>query len=238
MKWNAIEALIHENYRNLNKKELESISAELLTGITDGMNPLAAAKIAYVLTLLQLKSMPVNERKALHFLENLRAIIKHELEVAELSREKNASVHLLYVRKLAEHYLHHLMILAELRDAKDVQAKLKALRKKNHERLLELQPSGGSFYNKERQLIKRTIRKHYLFSGFLFSIALYFSWISFWSLFDFVFARWVYSEFNSEIVYQLTQKSLLFLFALSFIWGFIKYQSDPNYEFDPNDPND
>jgi len=224
MHWKELEKIIHDNHDDISKQDAEEFSQKLLASIAEDTQPLQAAKAAYALILLQLKQKQPQKEKALQFVKHLRTILKHEISETEISRAKNAQAHLVYVRKLAEQYFHHLMVIAEIKDAKKVLKALHTLRKSNHMKLLKLQKTTHSFWHHEQKLIKDSLKHHYLFVGFLFSIALYFAWTSFWSLADTVFSHWIYSEYSAISLTQTIQNVLLLLFSLSFIKGFISYQ--------------
>lgn len=224
MHWKDLEEIIHDNAVLLKEEQVESLSTKLLKELKEGTKPLQAARIGYALVLLQLKTDPVNEKSALQFFKHLVQILKHEIQVTEGSSEDHSSSHLIYVRKLAEQYFHHLMLIAELKGADRLVKKVHALRRKNHEKLLKLQRSTQTFWKREEQLIQKTLKEHYLFAGFLLAIALYFAWSSFWTLSDTALAHWVYSEYGSAQFGDLLQNVFLLLFSLTVIAGFVSYQ--------------
>lgn len=221
----ALSQIIHDNYTSFDKKAVEEISQDLLGNLNQNAKPLEAARIAYALALLQLKSEHPNEAKALRFIDNLKTILKHEIGEAEDSSDEKAGAHLIYVRKLAEQYFHHLMLFAEKNRTKKAIKKLSALRKMNHDNILSIQKTPSILVQMEQKKIEKLFRNHFIFTGMLFIIALYLAWSTFWGLMDFVMSSWVYSEFNSSIIFALSQKALLLIFSISFIFGFVKYQS-------------
>lgn len=230
MEWQQLEGLIHDNDTLLKQSEIEQHSTDILKSLNNDAEPLQAAKMAYVLALLQLKAKKMNQEKVLQFLDHMRQILKHEFITTEARSDEKANAHLLYIRKLAEHYLHHLLVLAEMRKADRVAYKVQKLRRSNHDNLLQLQRGHQVFWKRERQLIKKSLTKHYLFTGFLLSIALYFSWTTFWNLSDFVVSQWVYSEHSAESVATIIRQGLLLTFSISFVVAFVKYQQSPQLE--------
>jgi len=224
MQWKELEQHIHDNYAVIPEAEVEKISTELLKNLEEDVTPLQAAKIAYALVLLQLKSDSMDEKKALQFAEHLVTILRHEIRETESNESDRSVAHLLYVRKLAEHYFHHLMVVAELMEADMIVEKLGKYRLKNHERLLTLQRSNQSLWQREQKVIKRAIRKYYLLAAFLLATALYFTWTTFWSLMDAAVGHWIYSEYSAASVGELIQQVLLLGFSACFVWGFVKYQ--------------
>lgn len=230
MDWKTLESLVHENHDNLEPEKVQALSAELLTNISADTKPLLAAKAAYILVLLQLRSKTPEHDKALQFLNYLETILKHEIQAAELNKEENAMSNLVYIRKLAEHYFHHLLMVAEMVESKDVLKKIHDLRKDNHSALLKIQNPLHSFWRKEQKMIKGAIRKHYLFAGFLLSIALYFSWTTFWELSDFAMSQWLYTEYSADSVSFLLREGMLLIFSISFVWAFVRYQGSEERE--------
>ncbi|MDP2691134.1 MAG: hypothetical protein U1C97_01355 [Candidatus Gracilibacteria bacterium] len=224
MQWKELEGIIHDHSKALKSEQVEEISSELLKDLGNGDKPLQAAKIAYVLALLQLRTQFPNAEKCLQFIQHLKTILDHEVQDAELSESEHSLAHLVYVRKLAEHYYHHLMMLAEGHQEGKIVAELKTLRRKNHIQLLKLQTSSNPFWRQERNVIRKAMRSHYLFTALIFSIALFFAWDTFWSLMDYGMAQMIYSEYPVEAVSTIVQKVLLLLFSLSFVWGFVSYQ--------------
>jgi len=225
MHWQLLEDLIHDHQLRLTKGEVERRSTELLQSLDQETKALHGAKIAYTLALLQLKAKQLNQSKVLQFTDHLRKILKHEINMAELKNNKEGDQELIHVRKLAEHYFHHLLVMAKVREAKKVIHMLRKILRKNHAALLKLHKTVGMFWKQEQDLIQKTVKKHYLFAGFLLAIALYFAWTTFWGLTDFVLEQWVYSEFNAETLASLIQQAMLLLFSISFIWAFARYQS-------------
>jgi len=231
MDWKTLDELIQDNYSLIGADRAEEVSKELLQALNDGTTkPLQAAKVAYVLTLLQLKQEIVDQTKALQFLSYLDTILTHEISTAESDSSSQATGHLVYVRKLSEHYFHHLMVVAEFHSAKKVLKKLQSLRLKNHDALLSLQKAGSGLWHREVQKINRLFRKHYVFAGLLVTCSVFFAWTSFWDLSDFAMMQWVYSEYSVDSVSGLAHEALLLLFSLSIIGGFVAYQSDTEME--------
>jgi hypothetical protein len=231
MDWKTLDSLIQDHYSTLSPTQVETVSKELLEALNDkNTKPLQALKVAYILTLLQLKLSEPDKAKAAQFTRHFETILQHEIETTEMNPAEQAPAHLLYVRKLAEHYLHHLMMVAELSDSKLVMKKLQTIRLKNHQALLNAQGSGAGLWEKEQRHIAGYFRKHYLFFGLLLTFALYFSWTSFWHLSDFAMNQWVYSEFDISSVSFMIRDSLLLIFSASMIWAFIGYQKDISAE--------
>lgn len=224
MNWKDLESIISDPQVTVRKAEAEQISAELLESLQDDTKPLQAARVAYTLCLLQLKQRYPEEAKVKRFLEYLRKILKHEIQETELSKDEHAEAHLHYVRKLAEHYFHHLMLLCETKNLPESLQRLHKLRKSNHVKLLQLQRSTTGFWQKEQKIIKKTLKNHYLFVGFLLSIALFFAWNSFWSLADMAFNHWIYSTYSSDQLSMILKQAFLLLFSMSFVAGFVGYQ--------------
>ncbi|MDF2378654.1 MAG: hypothetical protein P1V18_00325 [Candidatus Gracilibacteria bacterium] len=224
MNWHSIENLVNDNYSLLEKEQVLSVSEQLLSSVDDNTSPLQAARMTYLMVLLELKSKDTDEEKALHYIGNLTKILKHEITETEYSENEGAQGHLLYVRKLSEHYFHHIALLADKAKADRVYARIKRFRIKNHQRTLDLQPSLSGFRKKEEKLIKKTIQKHYVFMGFLFAIALFFAWNSIWNLTDFAVAKWVTHKSSTETLNGMIQQGLMLTFSMSFIWAFSKYQ--------------
>ena len=230
MNWKDLEAIISDHQSSVRKAEAERLSTQLLENLQADTQPLQAARAAYALCLLQLKQRYPEEAKVKQFVEYLRKILKHEIQEAEISQDEHADAHLLYVRKLAEHYFHHLMMLCESKNLSKALHRLHQLRTSNHVKLLQLQRSTTSFWQKEQQIIKKTLKNHYLFVGFLFAIAVYFAWSSFWSLADAAFNHWIYSTYSAEQLGTLVQQAFLLLFSVSFIGGFVSYQGSMKKE--------
>lgn len=226
MDWKALDSVIQDHYSTLSDKQVETLSKELLEALNDkGTKPLQALKVSYVLALLQLKKIHADKVKALQFANYFETIFQHEIQTTEQHPSAQAPAHLLYVRKLGEHYLHHLMMVSELSQAKSVTKKLHALRMKNHGALLNLKQTDSSLWKKEERRIQSYFRKHYLFFGLLISFALYFTWTSFWELSDTIMMQWVYSEFSVDSIGFLVRNSLLLFFSAGMVWAFVRYQS-------------
>ncbi len=225
MEWKALERITHHHYDLIPESEVEELSSQLLRMIhNDSTEPLEAAKIAYTLVLVQLKREKPNLEKAKKFFTMLTKILKHEIQETELHPHENAEGHLLYVRKLAEHYFHHMMVVSELRECHGLTRSIHRLRRQNHEKLIKLQRSHETFWNREQQIIRSTLQSHYVFFGALFAMALFFSWNSFWSISDFAMAQWVFSEVSAEQVGALVQQAMMLVFSLGFLWFFSSYQ--------------
>lgn len=227
MHWQSLENIIHDHEARMSKAEVEKISSEILESLDNESQPLHAARMAYALTLLQLKQKKVNIAKAAVFFDNLCQILKHEIKMAEADLSEAAETHLVYVRKLAEQYFHHLSLLAENRGEDMLLERIHAFRKSNHEKLMRKELAHHTFREREQRFIQKIIKRHYLFVGFLFAIALYFSWTTFWGMMDFAVAQWVFSEFTAEHAATLVQQAFLLLFSVSFVWAFVKYQKNP-----------
>lgn len=225
MHWQHLESLVHDNSARYKAAELENYSSEILSSLKDDSEPLQAARMAYVLTLIQLKADQISHKKTLQFFDHLCTILKHEISVSE-SDGKEA--HTVYVRKLAEQYFHHLALVAEDRGVEMIAEKIHAFRRSNHEKLMRKEYAHHTFRHREERFIQSIIKKHYLFVGFLFALALYFSWTTFWGMMDFAMARWVFSEFTAQQAVTLIQQAFLLLFSLSFVWAFVKYQKHPS----------
>lgn len=224
MDWKTLESLVHDHSEVLEPERVQALSNELLSSVTTETKPLHAVKVAYVLALLQLRLPKPDQSKALQFLLYLENILKHEIQQIENSKDEKSQHQLIYVRKLAEQYLHHLLLAAEMAEAKKIAKKIQSLRKHNHDELLKIQNPLHGFWKKEQKLIQRAIGKHYLFVGFLLSIALFFSWTTFWEISDFAMSQWVYTEYSVDSVSFLMREGLLLLFSLGFVWAFVKYQ--------------
>lgn len=224
MDWKALESLIHDHSESLDQEQVQALSAELLTSVASETKPLQAAKVAYVLVLLQLKSKTPDQAKASQFVQYLETILRHEIRETEISDKETAPAHLIYIRKLTEHYLHHLLMVSEAVGQKQIMKKIQKLRNENHDELLRIQNPLHSFWKKEQRMIKRSVGKHYLLAGFLLSIALYFSWTTFWGLSDFALSQWIYTEFSADSMSFLIRESLLLVFSLAFVGAFVKYQ--------------
>ena len=224
MDWKALEALVHDHSEALDPEQVQALSSELLSSISSETKPLQAVKAAYVLVLLQLRSQKPSQEKATQFLLYMDTILQHEIRETAMSEKESAPTHLLYVRKLAEHYFHHLLMVAEMSRAKKLMKKIQSLRNTNHSELLKIQNPLQSFWRKEQKLIQRAVQKHYLFAGFLLSIALYFAWTTFWELSDFAMSQWVYTEYSADSISFLMREGLLLIFSLSFVWAFARYQ--------------
>lgn len=226
MDWKALDSVIQDHYSTLSDEQVESLSKELLEALNDkGTQPLQALKVSYVLALLQLKKSQADKVKALQFANYFETIFQHEIQTTEQHPSDRAPAHLLYVRKLAEHYLHHLMMVSEWSQAKNVTKKLHALRMKNHGALLSLQQTDASLWKKEERRIQNFFRRHYLFFGLLLTFALYFTWTSFWELSDTLMMQWVYSEYSVDSVGFLIRNSLLLFFSAGTVWAFVRYQN-------------
>ncbi|MGE3278312.1 MAG: hypothetical protein AB7J40_00670 [Candidatus Altimarinota bacterium] len=226
MDWKELEALVHDHSETLEPEQVQALSSELLSNVSSDTKPLQAAKVAYVLVLLQLRMEHADQEKAQQFLQYLTTILQHEIRETELSTKESAQTHLVYVRKIAEHYLHHLLMEAERVKAKKFMKQLQKLRHENHDALLKIQNPLLSFWRKEQKMISRAVSKHYVFAGFLLSIALYFSWTSFWELSDFAMSQWIYTEYTADSISFLMREGLLLIFAASFVWGFARYQGE------------
>lgn len=226
MNWSSVENLVHDNYSLLEKEQVLSVSEQLLSSVDDATKPLQAARITYLLILLELKNKEMVEDKALLYLDNLNKILKHEAQETEISQHEHAEAHLRYVLKLADQYLHHIAVLAEIMDAERITKRAQRLRKHNHEQLMLVQHPAEGFWRKEQALIKRAIRKHYLFMGFLFALSLFFAWNSLWNLADVAIAEWVLQINRDQDLSQIVQNSLLLTFSLCYIAAFTRYQRE------------
>jgi hypothetical protein len=224
MHWQSFESLIHDNSARYKQSEVEKLSADILASLKDDSKPMQAARMAYVLTLIQLKAKKVETKRAVKFFSHLCQILKHEISVSEADGNE---AHTVYVRKLSEQYFHHLSLIAEERDQDMLTERIHAFRKSNHEKLMRKEYAHHTFRDREERFIQSIIKKHYLFAGFLLAIALYFSWTTFWAMMDFAVAQWVFSEFTAEHAATLVQQAFLLLFSMSFIFAFVKYQSNP-----------
>lgn len=224
MNWHAVENLVNDNYSSLNKEQVMAVSEQILTSVDEETSPLQAARMTYLMVLLELKNKEMNEEKAVNYIENLTKILKHEITETEYSDKEGAQEHLLYVRKLSEHYFHHIALMADKVKADKVYSRIKRYRIKNHQRILDMQPSLDSFRKKEQKMIKKTLQSHYIFAGFLFAIALFFAWNSLWNLTDYAIAQWVTQKATSRSLNEAIQQGLLLTFSFSFIWAFAKYQ--------------
>jgi hypothetical protein len=226
MDWKTLESLVHDHSEVLAPERVQELSNELLSSVSTETKPLQAVKVAYVLVLLQLRLEKPDQSKAVQFLDYLENILQHEIQQSEEKQHQNepSRAHLIYVRKLTEHYFHHLLMSAELAEAKKVSKKIHAFRKKNHDELMKIQNPLHSFWKKEQKLIQRAVSKHYLFAGFLLSIALYFSWTTFWELSDFAMSQWVYTEYSADSISFLMREGLLLIFSISFVGAFVRYQ--------------
>lgn len=224
MDWKILESLVHEHAQKLDAEKVQALSSELLTSVSEGTKPLHAAKVAYVCALLQLKLHEPDENKAEQFVQYLENILEHETHETSVSEDEHASAHLVYIRKLAEQYYHHLLLVAEMVGAKKLMKHIHSRRQKNHDELLKIQNPLHSFWRKEQKLITRAILKHYVFAGFLLSVAMYFSWTTFWELSDFAMAQWIYTEYTADSLSFLIREGLLLVFSCAFIWAFVNYQ--------------
>lgn len=223
MDWKTLEELTHE--RNpLPEQQVEDISRELLGSIANDTKPLQAAKIAYTLCLLQLRAKHPDQEKALQFLAYFQKITAHEIAESEKAVDEAGTAHLLYVRKLIEHYLHHLHVTAVLAKAKKFTKQVQTMRRDNHDALLQIQQQHRVLWKKERSLIRKGLQRNYLFAGFLFALSLYFAWTSFWQLSDFAMAQWVFSEWSSDALSIVVRDAVLFVFSLSVALAFVGYQ--------------
>lgn len=223
MDWKTLEELTHEN-NPLPEQRIEEISRELLGSIAQETKPLQAAKIAYTLCLLQLRAKEPQQEKALQFLAYFQKITAHEIAESEKAVDEAGTAHLLYVRKLVEHYLHHLHVTAALAKTKKFMKQVTSLRRDNHDALLQLQQQHRVLWKKERSLIRKSLQKNYLFAGFLFALSLYFAWTSFWQLSDFAMAQWVFSEWSSDTLSVVVRDAVLFVFSFSVALAFVGYQ--------------
>ncbi len=224
MHWQDFESHIHDNSVRYTQTEADKLSAEILKSLSNDSKPMQAARMAYSLTLIQLKTKKVSTQKTLQFFNHLCQILKHEISMSEAEGNE---AHTVYVRKLAEQYFHHLSLLAEDRDEDMLNERIHAFRKSNHEKLMRKEYAHHTFRDREERFIQSIIKKHYLFVGFLFAIALYFSWTTFWGMMDFAMAQWVFSEFTADHAAMLVQQAFLLLFSVSFVWAFVKYQKNP-----------
>lgn len=226
MDWKTLDSVIQDHYSTLSDEQVERLSKELLEALNNTeTKPLQALKVAYVLALLQLKKAQSDKTKALQFANYFETILRHEIQTTELHPSEHAPAHLLYVRKLAEHYLHHLLMVSEFSQSKNVMKKLHAIRMSNHSALLNLQQTGAGLWRQEERRIQHYFRKHYLFFGLLLTFALYFSWMSFWELSDAIVMQWAYSEFSADSISYLIKDALLLIFSTGMVWAFIRYQS-------------
>jgi len=230
MDWKVLESLIHDHSEQLEPEQVQALSTELLTSVASETKPLQAAKVAYVLVLLQLKSQSPDQDKAAQFLQYLETIVKHEIRETEVSPKESAARHLVYIRKLTEHYLHHLQMVAEAVGQKKLLKKLQHFRRENHAALLKIQNPLQSFWRKEQRMIRKAVCRHYLLAGFLLSVALYFSWTTFWELSDFALSQWIYTEFSADSLSFLIREGLLLVFSVAFIGAFLKYQGSGEEE--------
>lgn len=230
MDWKVLESLIHDHTERLESEKVQALSTELLTSVATETKPLQAAKVAYALVLLQLKSQSPDQEKAAQFIQYLETILNHEIRETEVSAKESATTHLVYIRKLAEHYFHHLQMVAEASGQKKLLKKLQKLRTENHDALLKIQNPLQSFWRKEQRMIRRAVCKHYLLAGFLLSVALYFSWTTFWELSDFALSQWIYTEFSADSLSFLIREGLLLIFSVAFIGAFLKYQGNGEEE--------
>jgi hypothetical protein len=196
-----------------------------LGSIANDTKPLQVAKIAYTLCLLQLRAKYPDQEKALQFLAYFQKITAHEIAESEKTVDEAGTAHLLYVRKLIEHYLHHLHVTAALAKAKKFIKQVQVLRRDNHDALLHIQQQHHVLWKKERTLIRKGLQKNYLFAGFLFALSLYFAWTSFWQLSDFAMAQWVFSEWSGDSLAIVIRDATLFVFSFSVALAFVKYQT-------------
>jgi transcriptional regulator CtsR len=227
MHWQDLESHIHDNSARYTQTQMEKLSAEILESLKDNSKPMQAARMAYVLTLIQLKAKKVSTKRSLKFFNHLCQILKHEISVSEANGSAAQTV---YARKLSEQYFHHLSLIADDREQDMLAERIHAFRKSNHEKLMRKEFAHHTFREREERFIQSIIKKHYLFVGFLFAIALYFSWTTFWSMMDFAMAQWVFSEFTTEHAVKLIQQAFLLLFSMSFVWAFVKYQKNPSLQ--------
>jgi len=224
MNWQAIEDLVDDNSTRLSKDEVVRWSEQLLSSVDESTKPLRAARVTYLMSILELRNEDCQEDKVLHYLSNLEEIFAHVVTDAEYSREEGSQAHLLYLRKLMEQYYHHLAVLADQVGANRVYQRTKRYRMRNHSAFMELQPSSNPFLRREQQLIKGALRGHYMWAGFLFAIAVYFAWSSVLNLTDVAMAKVFAQQVTKEGLMDMIQQVLLLGFSLSFIWAFARYQ--------------
>lgn len=209
MHWKIIEEIIHHDDSLLPVKTVEMISKRLRDDLSKHTKPLTALKIAYLLTLLKLKCAAKNEKEILKSFSHFAEILLHEIETTENQY---------YVRSIADHYLSHLSLLAK--DESKILRKISKLQMKNHSALLALNPPK---LERERKFIVGTLKKHFVFAGFLLSLALYFMLSSLFNMASFAEEYLVFSEYTSATINGFINNFFLILFAGSVIFGFFYF---------------
>lgn len=226
MEWKSLDTVINDTETVIAAPDVQTISQNLLSELQDGTDPLHAAKIAYTLALLALKSEDRKAEEAIKYIEYLNTLISHIVEVLELNNKRN---HLVYVRSLADHWFEHLLMMASFMEEMDVITLLQSLRNKNHEKLLSLKNFDDKASGHEKRRLKKAIRRHAIFAGFFLAFSLFIGINSFYQIVNFAIAKINDSATpaSPELFGSIPQQFLLFVFSFAVIIGVWRYLREP-----------
>lgn len=217
MNWKTLETIVNDSGAKLPEENVARISAVLEKEIHQDSKPLEAAKIAYALAIVALRKEVVIEKDVLRYVDFLSQTIDHEISEIECLEKEGSSYRIVSLRKQAEHEYHHLMVLADGRNAKQVVKTLIRLRRKNYESMLKNLHLDRTLLSREKRFLKRTLRKHAIATGILVSLALYFGLNAFFALSDYAVASWALSTISQKPS-QLFSQILMVFFSGAVLW--------------------
>lgn len=222
MHWKDLENVLHDSRMTIPEEDVHRTTYVLLNELEESARALQGAKMAYLLALIHLKNERPELSRALSYIDHLDRLMQQEIEEYEPFYNDEAQAHVLLVRKLADQYLHHLMIVSDLRGHHDVLKKLAPIRSKNHQELLELHGISNALKEREQNLIAKAFQNHSVFAGFLVALSVFFGWTAITNLSDYALASYLYTDAKQTT--SIWYYALLLIFSGSFLWGFVYYQ--------------